>query len=742
MDASAEITFHAESRTFHLSNGKLSYILHILENGQPGHLYFGKAVRDRPDFTHLQEKRQRAMAANPFPDDDTFSLEHLRQEYPSYGSSDFRQPAVEILQADGSRITEFRYESHKILAGKPPLDGLPATYTESDGEAATLELTLSDARTGIQLTLFYTVFARYAAIARSACLRNGGREAVRILTAMSLSLDLPDSDYGWLQLSGAWGRERYCKTRRLETGITEIGSLRGHSSHEHNPFAALLRPHTTESAGEVLGLSLVYSGNFRIQAETDNQNVTRLSAGIHPSGFDWKLEPGGVFRTPEAILVYSGDGLNGMSREFHRLYRERLVRGYWRDRPRPVLLNCWEAAYFDFTEDRLLRIAEKARECGVELFVLDDGWFGNRTSDRAGLGDWQPNPQRLPHGLAGLAEKIAAMGMRFGLWIEPEMVNPDSGFYRRHPDWVLGAPGRTLCESRHQLVLDFSRPEVVDAVHSMIRGILRAAEISYIKWDMNRSITGAWSAALPPDRQGEVFHRYILGVYGLYERLIREFPEILFESCSSGGARFDPGMLYYAPQTWTSDDTDCIERLKIQYGTSVCYPLSATGSHVSAVPNHQTHRTAPLSTRANVAFFGTFGYELDPCALSGAEIRQIQAQTAFMKRYRAVFQFGDFYRLKSPFSGSEAAWMCVSGDRKTAIVGWYRILCTVNPPFSRLRLQGLDPGALYTDTGTGARYFGDELMYAGLTTAAFDGRSPENGDGGDFVSALIVLTAE
>ena len=561
---------------------------------------------------------------------------------------------------------------------------------------------------------------------------------------MSLNLDLPDKDYVWMQLSGAWSRERYVKNRILEQGITAIDSMRGNSSHEHNPFMVLKRPNAGETSGEVIGFSLIYSGNFRMQAEVDTHDVTRITVGINPDRFDWKLEPGEEFQTPEAVMVYSDQGLNKMSQTFHRLYAKRLARGYWRDRPRPILNNNWEATYFNFTEDRLVQIASKAKECGVELFVLDDGWFGQRNDDHAGLGDWVANPERLPNGIKGLSERIEAMGIKFGLWFEPEMTNKDSDLYRAHPDWILHTPGRNTSHGRYQYVLDFSRKEVVEYIYEMMAKILSEAKVSYIKWDMNRSITECYSVALPADRQGEVFHRYILGVYDLYERLTSEFPEVLFESCSSGGGRFDPGMLYYAPQGWTSDDSDAIERLKIQYGTSLCYPISSMGSHVSVIPNHQVFRKTPLHTRANVAYFGTFGYELDLNSLKEEEIAEVKEQIIFMKKYRKLLQFGDFYRLKSPFEGNETIWMVVSEDKKTAIVGYYRTLNGVNQAYSRIKLQGLDPDMLYENILNKTENYGDELMNFGLiTTDVTAGEVP--GDATpctDFESRIYILKAK
>ena len=735
------VVFHESSREFHLYNDRISYIIKILENGQLGQLYFGKRIHDREGFGYLLEIANRPMTA--LLQDFGFSLEHVRQEYPAYGTTDFRLPAMELLQDNGSRLTNFTYESYRIFGGKPVLCGLPATYAEDEREADTLEITLRDKLLNIKLILLYTIFNGESAVARSARFENPSGKDVQITRAMSVSIDLPDCDYEWIQFSGAWSRERYVKVRRLEQGIQAVGSTRGHSSHNQNPFIILKRPTADEFQGEVLGFSLVYSGNFLAQAEVDTYNVTRVMLGINPFAFTWKLESGETFQTPEAVMVYSDQGLNGMSQTLHRLYRTRLARGLWRDKVRPILLNNWEATYFDFNEEKLVGIARAAKEDGVELFVLDDGWFGARSSDSSGLGDWYANTERLPGGIKGLSEKIEALGMKFGLWVELEMVNPDSDLYRAHPDWALQTPGRTSSQGRNQLVLDFSRKEVVDAIYDMIAKILSESKVSYIKWDMNRSITECYSTAFPADRQGEIFHRYILGVYSLYERLIQNFPEILFESCASGGARFDAGMLFYAPQCWTSDDSDAAERIKIQYGTSFGYPVVSMGAHVSAVPNHQLFRFTPLETRGNVAYFGAFGYELDLQKLTAEERGIVRNQIAFMKEYREVIQFGTFYRLQSPFENNIAAWMTVSQDRKTAVVGYYKILNDVNCEFRRMKLKGLLPDVRYRVENRDEWFYGDELMNAGLITSDASSGQAFSGDYcTDFWSRLYVLKAE
>ena len=740
----ANILFKEECRQFHLTNGEISYIFRVYEDGKLLQLYYGVVVPER-DYSYLVELQHRPMTTYRKEGDLRYSLEHVRQEFPEYGTTDFRHPAICLRQENGSRITDFVYVSHQTVDGKPALEGLPATYTEAQTEAKTLILTLRDALTEVEVQLFYTIFADWPVIARSSKVINQGKETCYLESLTSLSLDLPDADYDWLQLSGAWARERHIKERPLQQGIQSIESTRGISSPHHNPFVALKRPETTEFSGPVLGAALVYSGNFLIQAEVDTYDVTRLQIGINPFGFEWKLAAGQSFTSPEALLVYSEQGLNGMSQVFHQLFRRRLARGYWRERVRPVLINNWEATYFDFSEDQLLELAEKAQEVGVELFVLDDGWFGQRTNDRAGLGDWFVNPERLPQGLGSLAERIHGLGMKFGLWFEPEMVNKDSQLYRTHPDWLLAVPDRQPHHGRNQFVLDYSRSEVVDEIFERLSAVIEEAQLDYIKWDMNRPLTDVFSAAWPADQQGEIFHRYVLGVYDLYERLISRYPRLLFESCSSGGGRFDPGMLYYAPQAWTSDDSDAIERLKIQYGTSLLYPLSSMGAHVSIVPNHQTNRLTPLKTRGNVAFFGSFGYELDLNQLSPEELAEVREQIAFYKCHRELIHNGTFYRLQSPFKGDgQTAWMVVSQDQNTALLGTFKVLNQVNRSHQCLQLKGLAVDKVYRLEG--CDYTGAELMRVGLvTTDASSGQLLEDSEqksSYDFDSKLWLFEAE
>lgn len=735
------ITYNEQSREFHLYNNKISYLIKILANEQLGQLYFGKRIPNRKNHDYLVENTYRPVTSYVFDDDYSFSLGNVKQEYPAYGTTDQRRPALDIKQPNGSRITDFKYVSHKIYAGKRKLIGLPATYVEDESEATTLEINLYDELIQVTLCLQYTIFENSAAIARSVKFSNDSDQKYQLKTALSLNLDLPDANYEWLQFSGAWGRERYLHKTPLRPGIQAINSARGASSHMQNPFVILKRPFTTEEQGEALGVSFVYSGNFLAQAEVDEYSVTRLQIGIDPFQFSWCLKPNETFQTPEAILAYTSEGLNQLSQTFQKLYTTRLARGYWRDKERPILINNWEATYFDFTEEKLLSIAKKAKELGIELFVLDDGWFGERTKETAGLGDWYVNRNRLKNGISGLSRKIHDLGMMFGLWLEPEMVNKDSDLYRKHPDYIIETPKRHASHGRKQYVLDFSRKEVVDNIYEQLVKILDEDEIDYIKWDMNRNITECYSIAYPPEQQGEIMHRYILGVYNLYERLIERYPKILFESCASGGGRFDAGMLYYAPQAWTSDDSDAIERLKIQYGTSFGYPQSMMGAHVSASPNEQLGRNTPLKIRGDVAFFGAFGYELDLDKLSSTELASIKKQIELMKKYRSIFQYGTFYRLKSPFEGNIVSWMVVSEDKSQAIVGYYKILNDVNCEYRRLYLPGLEVDTLYNVQEELGSYLGnftgDELANIGLVTT--DASAGQNQETTDFYSKLFIL---
>ena len=737
------IIYNEKTREFHLYNQEISYIIKILDNDQPGQLYYGKRLTHKEDFSHLFEYAMRDMSPYAFEGNSTFSLENIKQEYPTFGCGDMRFPAYEIERENGSNVVEFVYKEHKIYNGKPKLEGLPATYVESDDEAQTLELVLEDTSINTRIVLLYTIYEAFPVIARSVRFECDSDEKITLLSAMSACMDLPDKDYEMIDLAGVWARERHVRRHKLDYGIQSIYSMRGCSSYQFNPFLALARENADEFQGQVYGFSLVYSGNFLAQTEVDNYDTARVLMGIHPNGFKWTLGKGESFQTPEMVMVYSEAGLNGMSQTFHKLYRTRLARGTWRDKVRPILINSWEAFYFDFDAPKLLGLADVAADLGMELFVLDDGWFGKRDDSTSSLGDWYPNEEKLKGTLKELAEKINAKGLKFGLWIEPEMTNKDSDLYRAHPDWLLAEQGKRICHSRTQYVLDFSKKEVREYIGDMLENLLAEVPVSYIKWDMNRTFSEVFSNGNDREYQGKVCHKYILGVYELYERLTSRFPHVLFESCASGGARFDPGMLYYAPQGWTSDDTDAIERLKIQYGTSMVYPVSCMGSHVSASPNHQTNRVTPLETRADVAYFGTFGYELDLLKLGEEDKAEIRRQIAFMKEKRDLIQKGTFYRLKSPFEGNETAWMIVSEDQKKALVGYYRVMQPVNVGFKRLKLKGLKEDTCYKVSGYDYDCYGDELMQVGMILSDSASGVWKKGvnDKGDFQAEVFEIVA-
>jgi alpha-galactosidase len=737
------IEWDPDAQQWHLRNDHLSLILAVRESGELGQLYLGSPLAPDVDYRHL--------ARGEFPGWANRLGDAVRLELPTPDTGDYRRPALQVTFGDGSRAMHLRYVAHRITAGKPELPGLPSTYVEDPSEADTLEIDLADSRTGLEAIVRLTLFRDHPALARSVSVRNGGTEPMTLDVLMSASLDLPHADWERISLHGSWARERHVTRTPVTPGRFVTESLRGSSSLHSSPFLALVSPATTEEHGEVIAASLVWSGDFLADVEMDQYATPRLRLGLHPDSFSWPLAPGDTFTAPEAIVVHSTRGLGGMSDTFHRLYRTRLARGEWRDRPRPVLINNWEGTYFDFDEERLVAIATVAAQLGVELFVLDDGWFGVRDSDDRSLGDWVVDRRKLPNGLEGLVARITALGLRFGLWIEPEMVSANSDLYRAHPDWAIGVPGLPHTEHRQQLVLDVGRPEVLDHLTDALTRVLSSAPIDYVKWDMNRTMTETYSRDLPPERQGEMRFRYILGVYELYRRLTSRFPHILFESCSSGGGRFDAGMLAFAPQAWTSDDTDAVERLAIQWGTSLVFPVSSMGAHVSAVPNHQTGRVAPLDTRAGVAFFGAFGYELDATHLTPDERRQVSGQVAWFKEHRETIQFGRFLRLRSPFAGDgdDTAWMCVTDDGTRAVVGWYRVLSRPVPGPDSLPLRGLDANRRYrvsiwpqaTDTLVRRNALvrgGDELMSVGLF---LDDDARESAVRGDFQTRLFAIDA-
>lgn len=733
------ITYDSDQRIFHLRAAHCSYVFQIQRNQQLAHLHWGRPLQEPADAASLLTIEGRPFSTQLEPEDPGFTTEFMPQEFPAFGSGDFRQPAFEVAWSDGSRVTDLKYQGHEILPGKPQLGGLPAVYVESAAEADTLLVHLAD-EAGLAVTLQYSVFAEANVITRSVLLCSTAQEPIILDRVLSTSVDFADSDFRLLQLSGAWGRERMVAERSLTQGLQAIESARGASSHQQNPFLALQRSGSDEHQGEVFGFSLVYSGNFLAQVEVDPFLQTRVQLGINPRDFSWQLDPGEALQTPEVVLAFSDQGLNGLSQTYHRLYRTRLARGAFRDEPRPILINNWEATYFDFDEEKILAIARQAQTLGVELFVLDDGWFGQRDDDHTSLGDWFVDTRKLPDGLGGLGTKINQLGMKFGLWFEPEMISPLSELYKKHPDWCIHIPGRRRTLSRNQLILNLARTEVQDYIIEQISSVLQSAPIEYVKWDMNRHMTEVFNPELPASRQRETGHRYMLGLYRVLEEITSRFPHILFESCSGGGGRFDPGMLYYMPQTWTSDNTDAVERLKIQYGTSVVYPLSSMGAHVSAVPNHQTGRITPMEIRGHVNMFGNFGYELDLTALNAADLECIKQQIAEYKAVRQLVQQGTFIRLLSPFAGNETAWLVVSEDQNDAYVGYYRVLAEPNPRHYKVKLKGLDPHKRYRIEGTQWSLGGDQLMYAGLNIYQIAREIRRRR--GDFTSVALRLRAE
>ncbi|MBQ7147248.1 MAG: alpha-galactosidase [Pseudobutyrivibrio sp.] len=731
------IKIHDTEKQFHLFNSKVSYVIGECRDGEMGQLYFGKRINENQIIYGYQTLAGRPLCC-PVTDDENYTKELACLEYPAFGEGDFRGPAYEIKQSNGSRVTNLMYDRYEVSKGKKSIPGLPASYANTEDEATTLEIVCIDKVANVEVTLSYTIFENYSIITRHASFKNIGQEQVKLTRALSCCIDLPDYEYDWMQFEGAWGRERYPHVRSVEKGIISIESMRGHSSANFNPFIILKRKNTDEFQGEAMGIHLVYSGNFRAAAEVDNYGKLRFTMGINPNWFEWPLEASEVFDTPEVIISYTKDGLNDLSQNIHSFMNNNLVRSPYKNKPRPILLNNWEATEMDFDEEKILKIAKKGKEAGVELFVLDDGWFGKRDDDYAGLGDWFVNTKKLPDGITGLAKKVNDLGIDFGLWIEPEMVNPDSDLYRAHPDWVLVAPDRRRTLGRHQMVLDYSKPEVVDNIYHQLYDVISKANISYIKWDMNRSITECFSQGVDPEKQGMVYHKYIMGVYSLYERLIKDFPHILFESCASGGGRFDAGMLYYAPQAWCSDDTDGHERVKIQYGTSYGYPIVSMGAHVSASPNQQTGRSIAIDDRANIACFGTFGYELDLNEVSEEDFEAVKKQIVFMKEYRGLFQYGTLYRLQSPFEKNIASWMVVSEDKKQAIVVMYKTHKTPNIGMETIKLQGLDENLVYTINDK-EKLYGDFLMERGLGTMGAD--EPWYKADGDFTSRMFILKA-
>lgn len=707
------IQIDAEKKVFTLETDHTMYQMQADAYGVLRHLWYG--AKTGCDMSYLQDYPDVGFSGNIYAagNDRTYSLDTLPLEYAGAGVGDFRMPAVAAVHADGSSALDLRYYSHTVKPGKYGIEGLPAVYAAED-EAETLEVVLRDTASAVEVTLLYAVLPALDLVTRCARIRNLGETPVTLTKAASLCLDISRGSWEWVHFHGRHAMERQMERRLLFHGIQEIGSTRGTSSHHQNPTVLLCTPDCTETAGACIGAALVYSGSHQTRLECDQLGQVRMVMGIHPDLFRWELKAGETFSTPEVMLSYSDTGLETLSHHFHQAIREHICRGKYQLAERPVLINNWEATYFGFDTEKILHIAEEAARLGVDMLVLDDGWFGKRDDDCSGLGDWFVNETKLSGGLHDLVEKIKGMGMRFGIWFEPEMISEDSDLYRKHPDWAIRIPDRAPMRSRYQLVLDMANPEVQEYLFRVMSDVLHSADISYVKWDMNRSISDWYTRTLPADRQGEMPHRYVLGLYALLERLTAAFPDVLFEGCSGGGGRFDAGMLYYCPQIWCSDDTDAYERTKIQYGTSFFYPVSAVGSHVSTVPNHQTGRITPFETRGTVAMAGSFGYELDLNLLSDGEKQEVAEQIRQFKTYGPLIHNGKYYRLTNPMAEDAALWEFAAQDGSEVLVQGMLFHAEANVLRRTVQLRGLDAEKRYRLDGTEQVYTGAALMAGGV----------------------------
>lgn len=690
------------NNTFHLQGRNISYIMAVDSFGNLIHIHYGRKLHDK-DYDKTNTKYVNWAAY----DENNITLENTQQEYPSYGHTDLRNPAYTVKNVDGNSISQLKYKDYTIKENYiPEIEGMPSLFI-GNKSAQTLEITLEDKISGVEVVLSYSVFDDYDVILRNTRIHNISDSTIEIDSAYSANLDIAKGNYDLIYFSGGWGREReFCRSEIQQGAKIDISNARGGSGHTLNPFIMVSEHNADEDKGNVYGFSLIYSGNHSSMIECDQYGNIRVQQGINPFMFKWTLEKGESFVTPQCVMCYSENGIGGLSRELNDVYRTNICRSKWADKDRPILINNWEATYFDFDEDKLLSIAKRAKEAGVELFVLDDGWFGTRNDDFSGLGDWTVNYDKLPSGIDGLAKKINDIGLKFGLWFEPEMVNPDSDLYRAHPDWAISVPNRISSLSRNQLILDLSRDDVCDYIITAVSDVLKSANIEYVKWDMNRPMTD-----MPYEGYN---HKYTLGFYKIMDAITGAFPNILFEGCSGGGGRFDAGVLAYMPQIWTSDNSDAAARLKIQYATSMGYPVSAISAHVTAVPNHQNGRITSLKMRADTAYAGVFGYELDITKMSDTELAEIKKQVETDKKLRTLMRTGDFYRILSPYETNYCSWEMVSKDKKEVFFYSAKIFSVANSHDIRIKLKGLDAEAKYMDTVTGEVYGGDELMYYGV----------------------------
>ena len=697
------------NQNYVLETDNTTYCFRVLPTGHLEHLYYGRKITltDDEDMKALVEKHTfmpgNTNAYNQ--ENTTFSLEDIRLEMSSYGKGDIREPFIEVIHADGSYTSDFLFESALITKGKEAYNTLPASYDE-EGAVDHLCVVLKDRQYALTLELHYYVYEGCDVIARSARLINDSEDEIKLTRLMSAQVDFDTPEYVLTTFNGAWAREMKRTDTRLKSGRHVNASYTGTSSNRANPFVMLSKPETSEDLGDCYGFNLIYSGNHYEAAEVSGYGKTRLVMGINPQSFCFRIGVGECFEAPEAVMSYSHEGYNGMSRHMHRFVREHIVRGKWKHKTRPILLNSWEASYFDINERKLLQLAKAGKEVGIELFVMDDGWFGSRDDDTQSLGDWEVNRKKLPDGVEGLARKVKDLGLDFGIWVEPEMVNVKSKLYEEHPDWVLMIPDKPHSEGRNQRILDLTRKEVQDYIIEEMSRVFSSADIAYVKWDMNRTVTDYYSSALPVERQGEVAHRYVMGLYRCMKELTERFPEILFEGCAAGGNRFDLGILCYFPQIWASDDTDALCRAEIQTGYSYGYPMSVVSAHVSACPNHQTLRTTPLETRFHVACFGICGYECNFCDMKKEELAAVKAQIELYKEWREVLQWGTFYRGRtfseqgdgsclSGNNGNVTEWTCVSEDRSKAVGFLLQKLVAPNTQYAFYKAKGLDPEQKY-----------------------------------------------
>lgn len=716
---------------FKLDTPNTSYVIGVVdEENFLGHIYYGQRLNDY-HLSHVLRIQENPFIPSRNNRDRVSFLDSFPMEYPAGGLGDYRESCVSIETAGGNMGLQLNYVSHNITLGKPELAGLPASFGGED-VCSSLEIVCEDPHTGLKAALLYTVFEDVDMITRSVRLVNDGEEELFITKAYSACIDMDNRDFEAVSLHGSWARERHIQRVPVSHGRLSVESIRGESSHQDHPFMALAAKGADQEQGEVYAMHFVYSGNFKVMVQSDQFDQIRMVMGIHPEGFKWKLAPGGVFQAPETVMTYSAAGFGRMTRSFHDFYRNHLIRGAYKDQKRPILINNWEATYFEFDTDKLIAIARQASELGIEMLVMDDGWFGNRCDDNRALGDWIVNEDKLKGGLKYLVDEVNKLGMKFGIWFEPEMISPDSDLYRAHPDWAIAIPGRTGSLCRNQYVLDLTRRDVLDYTYESVAKILRSANIEYVKWDMNRQLSDIGSAFLPPEQMGELYHRYVLAVYELQERMMKEFPYLLLENCSGGGARFDPGMLYYSPQIWCSDDTDAIERLIIQEGTAMIYPLSAIGAHVSDCPNHTVGRVTPFETRGHAALAGTFGYELDVTRIPEEDRKMIPEQTAMYHKYNDLVREGDYYRIASYRENHfYDCYGVVGKDRKEALYTFVQVLNRPNHHSRRIYLRGLDPDKFYQIEGEEGVYSGDVLMKAGYLVSNM---------WGDYRSRLIHLT--